>query len=77
MGIHDFDRMADHDLLVRIATKVEQLVGNGQPGLLKVYEQRIMALEIWRERMLGALKLLAIIGGTVATLGGLAIATWK
>lgn len=49
---------SDHDLLVKMCERVEDLVGlikgNGQPGQM----QRIAALELWRSMLVGAWLLL-------------------
>ncbi len=66
MGKLELSGMGDHDLLVRIATKVEELTGNGQPGRMTRAEEDIQGLKLWRSYLAGAIAviLLALTIGT-------------
>jgi hypothetical protein len=54
--------MSDHDLLIRVATKLEELVGNGQPGRCASHSNRIRKLEQWRSYLAGAIAVLSFLG---------------
>lgn len=56
----NFSSMKDHDLLIHVATKIEELTGNGQPGRCASHSARIARLERWRSWMLGGMALLGI-----------------
>lgn len=54
MSVNELKAMSDHDLLIRVATKLEELTGNGQPGRCSSHGSRIRRLELWRSWLAGA-----------------------
>lgn len=50
----DLHSLSDHDLLIRIALKVEDLAGNGRPGRMDKAEENIESLKLWRSMLFGA-----------------------
>ncbi len=65
--------MEDHQItdlrerLARIETKLNILVGNGQPGMIYDLNQRIMSVETFRDKTIGRQSLTAIIATALAT----------
>jgi len=52
--------LTDHDLLVRIATQMQDLAGNGQPGRVSRLESEVHRLDRWRYWMMGAIAAIGV-----------------
>lgn len=55
--------------LVRIETKLDMLVGNGQPGLIHEFNDRLVSVESFRDKTIGRQSLTAFIAAALSTFG--------